>query len=133
MLDASHLCRNHTCRVIPCNTRGPLKAVKGKNLSGHVSFQSTFLYLILICRPIFPLWKKSTHVTTYLLNHTSPGQCALTLFSNLLNVFSSLLLLLFVAASYRFWPRNIIGQFFIKNEQGVAITVNGDRYFVHKN
>ena len=27
-----------------------------------------------------------------------------------------------------FWSRRIIGPFFIENEQGVALTVNGDRY-----
>ena len=39
-----------------------------------------------------------------------------------------------------FWSRGIIGSFFFKNEQGVAVTVDGDRYrailneiFIHKN
>ena len=27
-----------------------------------------------------------------------------------------------------FWSRDIIGPFFFENEQGVAVTVNGDRY-----
>ena len=27
-----------------------------------------------------------------------------------------------------FWSRGIIGQFFFENEQGEAVTVNGDRY-----
>ena len=27
-----------------------------------------------------------------------------------------------------FWPRGIIGPFFFENEQGEAVTVNGDRY-----
>ena len=27
-----------------------------------------------------------------------------------------------------FWSRGIIGQFFLENEQGEAVTVNGDRY-----
>ena len=27
-----------------------------------------------------------------------------------------------------FWSRGIIGPFFFENEQGVAVTVNGDRY-----
>ena len=28
----------------------------------------------------------------------------------------------------RFWSRDIIGPFFYENEQGEAVTVNGDRY-----
>ena len=30
----------------------------------------------------------------------------------------------------RFWSKSIIGQFFFENEQGEAVTVNGDRYRV---
>ena len=29
---------------------------------------------------------------------------------------------------YGFWSRGIIGPFLLENEQGVAVTVNGDRY-----
>ena len=33
-----------------------------------------------------------------------------------------------VTVWYRFWISSIIGPFFIENEQGVTITVNGNRY-----
>ena len=33
-----------------------------------------------------------------------------------------------VTVWYGFWSRGIIGQFFFENEQGKAVTVNGDRY-----
>ena len=33
-----------------------------------------------------------------------------------------------VTARWRYWPRDIIGQFFFENEQGEAVTINGDRY-----
>ena len=41
-----------------------------------------------------------------------------------------------VTVCCRFWSRVIIGPFFFENEQGEAVTVNGDhveRIFVHKN
>ena len=57
--------RVHTCRGVPYNTRGPLRAVKDTHLRGRISFQSILLYLVLICKSTFPLWRKSTHASTY--------------------------------------------------------------------
>ena len=39
-----------------------------------------------------------------------------------------LILILDLTVWYEFWFKGIIGSFFFENEQGEAVTVNGDRY-----